>query len=152
VRIYYISTCSNQDDCTAAGADNVPTLRRVDVKPTGRVVTALVDGIENIQFDYGRDTTASPGDGSPDVYDATGTPPTSVADWGNVMTVRIHVLARNIDPTGTYTDAKTYALGDISVTPPGGGGDIELTAAELKYKRHAYSEVARLNNPAGRRE
>ena len=56
------------------------------------------------------------------------------------MAVRAHLLARNIDASGTYTDAKTYSLGDIDVTPGG------------RYKRHAYSEVARLNNPAGRKD
>ena len=140
VRIYYISTCSNQDDCTAAGADTVPTLKRIDVKPTGAVVTAIVDGIENMQFDYGVDTNS---DGAPDSYTATGTPPSTLADWGNVMSVRVYLLSRNIDSTGTYSDAKTYALGGVSVTPSG---------ADLKYKRHAYSELVRLNNPAGRRE
>jgi type IV pilus assembly protein PilW len=153
VRIFYITTCSNQTDCTAAGADDVPTLRRLDVKPTGTVcgagssglgagnttpcLTALVDGIEDMQFDFGRDTDDN---GSPDVYTATDTPPASVGDWSEVMAVRAYLLARNIDASGTYTDAKTYSLGDIDVTPGG------------PYKRHAYSEVARLNNPAGRKD
>jgi type IV pilus assembly protein PilW len=153
VRIYYITTCSNQADCTAAGSDGIPTLRRLDVKPAGTVcaagssglgagnttpcLTALVDGIENMQFDFGRDTDDN---GSPNVYTATDTPPSSVGDWSQVMAVRAYLLARNIDPSGTYTDAKTYTLGDIDVTPGG------------PYKRHAYSEVARLNNPAGRKD
>jgi len=140
VRIYYVSTCSDTD-CSAAGADSVPTLKRIDVKPAGASTPLpVVDGIENIQFDYGLDATL---DGAPESYTDTATPPTTVADWGNVMSVRIHVLSRNIDRTGTYTDAKTYALGSVSVTP---------TGADLKYKRHAYSELVRLNNPAGRRE
>jgi type IV pilus assembly protein PilW len=137
VRIYYITTCSNQADCTAAGADGIPTLRRLDVKPTGTVLTALVDGIEDMQFDFGRDTDDN---GSPDTYTATDTPPASVGDWSEVTAVRAHLLARNIDASGTYTDVKTYSLGDIDVTPGG------------PYKRHAYSEVARANNPAGRKD
>ena len=153
VRIYYITTCSNQADCTAAGADAIPTLRRLDVKPAATVcpagssglgagnttpcLTALVDGIEDMQFDFGRDTDNN---GSPNTYTATDTPPASVGDWSQVMAVRTHLLARNIDASGNYTDVKTYSLGDIDVTPGG------------SYKRHAYSEVARLNNPAGRKD
>jgi type IV pilus assembly protein PilW len=141
VRIYYVSTCSDTD-CSAAGADSVPTLKRIDVKPAGASTPVpVVDGIENIQFDYGLDGVLV--DGAPESYTDTATPPTTPADWGNVMAVRIYVLSRNIDPTGTYTDAKTYALGTVSVTP---------TGADLKFKRHAYSELVRLNNPAGRRE
>ena len=153
VQMYYLTTCSNQADCTAAGADDIPTLRRLDVKPAGAVcsaggsglgagttspcLTPLVDGIENLQFDFGRDTDDN---GSPDTYTATDTPPTSVGDWSEVMAVRAYLLARNIDATGSYTDVKTYSLGDIDVTPGG------------RFKRHAYSELARLNNPAGRKD
>jgi type IV pilus assembly protein PilW len=138
VRIYYISTCSNKTDCTVSGADSVPTLRRIDVKPAGlSAPTALVDGIENLQAMFGKDTDATP-DGIPNAYDST--VPTTVAEWSQVMALRLYVLARNVDATGTYTDAKTYDLGAVSVTPGG------------NYKRHAYSEVARLNNVAERLE
>jgi type IV pilus assembly protein PilW len=164
VRIYYIScNTSSGVACGAAGADGVPTLQRVDVTPPGKTcqdgttstaanpcITPIVDGIENMQFEYGVDTT---NDGAPDSYtdtppDATkdaGTPAPTVAGrtWQNVMSVRVYLLSRNIDPTGAYSDAKTYSLGGVSVTPSG---------ADLKFKRHAYSELVRLNNPAGRRE
>lgn len=134
ISLFYVSTCS-VGDCSATAADNVPTLKRVDVTATGTTTTALVEGIENMQFEYGVDTTP-PGDGVPDVYVATPT----FAQWPNVMTVRVHILARNIDQTAGYVDTKTYELGPVSVTPGGA------------YKRHAYSELVRLNNPAGRRE
>jgi type IV pilus assembly protein PilW len=153
IRIYYVTTCSNQANCTAAGADTVPTLRRLDIKPAGAVcasgstglgagntspcLTPLVDGIEELQFDFGRDTDDN---GSPDTYTATATPPTSVGDWSEVMAVRAHLLARNIDASGSYADVKTYTLGDLDFTPGGA------------FKRHAYSELARLNNPAGRKD
>lgn len=135
VRIYYITTCSNLDDCTASGADTVPTLRRVDVKPGGSVVTPIVDGIENLQVQYGLDTT---GDGSTDSY--TDTPPTTAAAWADVVGLRVYLLSRNNDATGGYVDSKTYAMGPVSVTPGGA------------FKRHAYNEVVRINNVAGRRE
>ena len=54
--IYYISTCSGID-CSAPGADSVPTLKRIDVTPAGAATpTPIVDGIEDLQFDYGLDT------------------------------------------------------------------------------------------------
>lgn len=146
-RIYFISTCS-QSDCSAAGADSVPTLKRVDIRPAAaspsRVITPIVDGIENLQFDYGIDTTAAPGDGIPDVYtntsSHTATTPTSITEWQNVMTVRVYLLARTLEPSGGFTNQKTFKLGPVSVTPTD------------NYRRHAYNELVRLNNPAGRRE
>ena len=133
--IFFVSNCSV---CTGGSVDSLPTLKRIDVTPTGTVTTALVEGIENIQFDYGIDSS-SPGDGVPDSY-ITAPDHDDMTEWKNVMTLRIYVLARNLDQTAGYTDPKTYPLGPVSVTPGGA------------YKRHAYSELVRLNNPAGRRE
>ncbi len=130
VRIYYISSC---DVC---GTDNIPTLKVVEVGGGSTPTTLpLVEGIENIQFDYGIDNVA-PVDGAPDSYTAT---PAST-DWANVMAVRVNLLARNIDPTPGYQDPKTYTVGGVTVTP----GD--------NYKRHAFSELVRVINPSGRRE
>lgn len=149
LHIYYVSTCSGTD-CSAAGANSVPTLKRIDVTPTSALPTPVIDGIENLQFEYGLDAS-SPFDGAPDIYLSSpptatrdsSAPPPSVAGqtWENLMAVRVHVLARNVDSTPGYTDAKTYALGPaVSVTPGG------------SFKRHAYNEVVRLTNPSGRRE
>jgi type IV pilus assembly protein PilW len=142
-RIYYISTCSGID-CSASGADSIPTLKRIDITPSGASTPKpIVDGIENLQLDYGIDTSG-PGDGSPDVYTNTTAhsdlTPANLAEWQNVMAVRIHVLARNLEVSNSFTDTKTYALGPVSVTPGG------------SFRRHAYNQLVRLNNPSGRRE
>jgi type IV pilus assembly protein PilW len=131
-RIFYVSTCS-QVDCSAANADSIPTLKRLDATPGGMVITPIVDGIDNLQFDYGLDTTA--GDqGAPDTFTAIPT----AAQWPNVTAARVHILARNNELTQGYTDPKSYTR--FGVAPAD------------KFKRHAYSEVVRLNNSAGRRE
>lgn len=132
-RIFFVSSCSL---LTSGGAcnDSVPTLKRIDVNPGGTTTTALVEGIENIQFEYGVDESGN--GGVPDLYVDEPT----LTQWPNVMTVRAHILARNIDQTAGHADTKTYDLGPVSVTPGGA------------YKRHAYSELVRINNPAGRRE
>jgi len=138
VHVYFVSSCSNKTDCTAAGANSAPTLKRIDITPGTTTVTGIADGIENIQFEYGQDTDA---DGAPNSYSTTTTLPATPADWANVVSVRVHVLARNLDPTGGFTDSKTYALGAGTSVTPGGS-----------FKRHAYDEVVRINNVAGRRE
>jgi len=140
VRLFFISTCSNLD-CSAADADAIPTLKRVDLTPEGIVITPIVDGIDNMQLDFGVDNVS--GDqGSPDVFvstpntlDPTAAPP---QNWQDVTAVRIHILARNNERTVGYSDPKTYAR--FGSTP------------NDNFKRHAYSELVRANNPAGRRE
>ena len=141
IRIFYISTCS-QSDCTAAGADTVPTLKRIDLTVAGTTTpVSIIDGIENMQFDYGVDTAGS--DGTPDSYVATPAT-TAVSTWSNVMAVRVNLIARNIDTTTSYSDTKTYSLGLAGTFTPSG--------SETAYRRHAYSALVRLNNPSGRRE
>ncbi len=139
VNIYYISSC---DVC---GTDNIPTLKMVQVGPTTVPSTIpLVEGIENMQFDYGVDNS---GDGAPDTFVAAQSP-NDVADWQNVMAVRVSLLARNIDQTTNYTDNKTYNLGTAGTVACGTGTNPQ----PCNYKRHLYSEEIRLINPSGRRE
>jgi type IV pilus assembly protein PilW len=128
-RIYYVSSCSNQTNCSAAGADSVPTLKRIDVTPGATSISAVTDGIENLQFEYGQD---GDNDGAPNSYSTTTALPSTVAAWADVVSVRVHLLARNTDATGGFTDVKTYALGSGTSVTPGGA-----------FKRHAYDEVAR---------
>lgn len=135
VDIYYVSP---NDKVTAAGAgDGIPTLKRMELDSNTHqfVSTPLVEGIDYMQIEYGLDTN---GDGIADSF--VGAP--LLADWPNVVAVKMHILARNTEATKGYTDSKTYSLGPVAgtVTP----GD--------SYKRHAYTQFIRLINPAGRRE
>jgi len=144
VYIYYIAPCSiasGAGGACAAGDVALPTLKRVELLPGAMSAPEpLVEGIENVQYEYGLDTT---GDGSPDSYT---TNPTSVTQWSQVVSVRIHLLARNQDPSPGFTDTKTYQLGLTasgaanSVTPGG------------PYRRHAYTALVRVTNVSQRLE
>jgi hypothetical protein len=130
---------------------------------------ALIEGIQGFRVEYGIDAQSdsggaadytasviwadplnkvSPtnrGDGIPegDYVNAAGLTCTSVTDCkaANVVAVRIHVLARNLQATPGYTDTKTYQLGDQTMGPFNDG-----------FKRHVFSTTVRLVNPAGRRD
>ncbi|MGH8442173.1 MAG: PilW family protein [Nevskiaceae bacterium] len=170
VHIYFVA---NND----LAGDGIPTLKRAElVAATGTpasdfTIASLAHGVEDLQLDYGVDTS---GDGAPDVftsspdtYDAPGG--TSgpygacsdhnaecVSNWRNVVAMRINLLARNTSETPDHVDVKVYILGqnddgtdrcEVDVNADGtceaiGGG----------YKRHVYQTSVRLNNPAGRRE
>ena len=86
--------------------------------------------------DYGIDTDNN---GVPDGNYLTTA--ATVSDWANVVAMRINVLARNLESTNGYTDAKTYDMGVGGNSTPGGS-----------YKRHVYNSVIRLVNPESRKE
>ena len=154
VYIYYIAPCSvatGTNGACASGDAPLPTLKRIELLPgttagsgTMSSPVPLVEGIENIQYEYGLDTTTPTGDGSPDTYTAA---PSSVAQWSQVVSVRIHLLARNADASPGFTDTKTYEMGMDAdgVTPntvtPGGA-----------FRRHAYTALVRLTNVSQRLE
>jgi type IV pilus assembly protein PilW len=149
VHIYYVAPCSvpagGGTDCTGANDDGgspIPTLKRLEltVDSTGAALgmyqVPLVEGIENLQIDYGIDTD---GDGVPNgAYVAS---PAAVTDWPNVVAVRLNLLARNTEPSPGYTDDKTYDMGVAGSVAPGGA-----------FKRHVYNTVIRVVNPSARRE
>jgi type IV pilus assembly protein PilW len=130
VLTYFVSPNNN----VANGGDGIPTLKQIDQYGT---VTPLVEGIEYMQVDYGVDDN---GDGATDRY--TDCSACTLADWSNVVAVRINIVARNQDKTTGWSDSKTYALGLAGTVGP----------FNDNYKRHAYTQLVRLVNPAGRRE
>lgn len=155
VYIYFISPCDvpagGGADCTGQQDDNghpIPTLKRLVLTyTTGTTVQwtmePLVEGIENMQLDYGIDTN---GDGYPDNYI---TNPLTSTDWSNVMAVRINLLARNIDCTTGYRDTKMYNLGLTTGIPPSAASAVNCVNGD--YKRHVFTELVRAINPSGRR-
>ena len=135
VHIYFIA---NND----RSGDGIPTLKRLEVDPSGNTLVPLVEGIEDLQVEYGVDNvTALPGSltGTPASY--TSSPVSDVA-MRYVVAARLHLLARSTTPSMGYVDTRTYALGPgVSYTPSG---------AAAAYKRHVYETAVRINNTAGR--
>ena len=161
--IYYI-----RDYASSAG-DGIPTLMRSSFDGTAhQSAQPLIEGIQGFRVEYGIDDKSdantpvknsvaiawadplnlvSPtnrGDGVPDQWvDAAGVTCTSadVCDAANIVSARIHVLARSLELTPGYTDGKTYQLGGTSMGPFNDG-----------FKRHVFSTTIRFVNPAGRRD
>lgn len=146
--IYYIAT-------EHESGDGIPTLMRAELgAPAGGApalsVMPMVEGVENMQFEYGLDTDSN---GTPDLYAAA--PATAngctdaacaVANWRSVVAVKLHLLARNTVKTGGHVDNKKYILGRNAA-----GADIEIAAAKDAYKRHVFQSTAAIQNTAGRR-
>ena len=144
--IYFVSPCDEfadgEDFCTADadGGTPIPTLKRLELGVVGGapafVLTPLVQGIEDLQFDFGLDVD---GNGSPSTPFVTAP---DLVDLPDVMAITVHLLARSTAPTRGYTDTKIYNMGVAG----------DLDAFDDEFKRHVYSTTVRLNNPSGRRE
>lgn len=147
--IYFIANNDN-------GNDGIPTLKRAELRSGSDgslafVIVPLAEGIENMQLEYGVDTD---GDGKPDLF--TPSPDTAnacadsgcaAANWRNVMSVRINLLARNTETTPGYTDKRSYVLGHLA-----DGSNNVIAAANDSYKRHVFQTLVPMSNPIGRKQ
>lgn len=128
LHVYYIRNYSQ------SSGDGIPTLMIKSPTDADNSAQSLIEGIENLQIQYGIDSS---GDGSPDTYVQT---PASLLEWSNIVTVRLYLLARSVDAEPGYTDSKTYDLGNLQVTPSD------------HYHHRLFSTVVRLINVSQRRE
>jgi type IV pilus assembly protein PilW len=96
VRSYYISADNGR-------GQQIPTLKRMELVGGNFVDVPLVEGIEDVNYEYGIDND---GDGSPDVFTADpstylgGTPTV----WGGIVAVRNNLLARSPEACVYYRD------------------------------------------------
>lgn len=128
--VYFIRNYS------VTAGDGIPTLCRAYVRYSADNSAApvmdtecLVEGIEQVQFEYGVDTD---GDGTPNRYLSAPT----TAQLADTVSLRIHVVARSIEMDIAYDNPKTYLAGDVSYAP-----------ADNFYRRSATTTVI-LRNPA----
>ena len=97
--IYYIRQFAD------APGDGIPTLCRKTLAGAGPSMTTecLATGIENLQLEYGIDTTS---DGQPNVFLSN----PSLAQIQDVVSARIFVLARTTEIDVRYTNSKTFSI------------------------------------------
>ncbi len=97
--IYYIRRFAN------VPGDGIPTLCRKVLAGAGPAMTTecLATGIENLQMEYGIDTTS---DGQPNVFLSN----PSLAQIQDVVSARIFVLARTAEIDTRYTNTKTFSI------------------------------------------
>ena len=97
--IYFIRQYANNP------GDGIPTLCRKILNGVGpsMVTECIATGIENLQIEYGIDTTE---DGMPDTY----MPSPTLAEMQNVVTARVFILARTTDIDTRYDNEKTYSI------------------------------------------
>lgn len=127
----------------ATGASGNPALFRQD---NAGAAVELVDGIENLQVLYGKDTDS---DGLPNVYIKAGAAGLqSSADWASVKSVRFGIIARTVNDKDTDVDTGTY---DVDGDCPTGAAITDTCydftpAAGDRNKRRVFQAVVQLRN------
>ncbi len=122
-------------------SNGVPALMR-HTRDTG-ATEPLVEGIEEIQFEFGVDST---GDGAPDSFTDS---PISEDDWANIVGVRVWLLARSINRTPGYGSSgpqKVFQVGPKLVDPASDAG------YDPDFKREVFTSYIEVHNPAARRQ
>ncbi|NHZ97334.1 PilW family protein [Massilia sp. CCM 8734] len=161
--IYFVANNDNDND-------GIPTLKRAVLGTNAGgdlafTIQPLVEGIENLQLEYGLDrddpaiaATVGPAaplfaDGTADRYNSN--PATAndcddelcaVANWRSVVAVKLNLLARNIAPSTGYVDSNSYVLGNLASGRPN-----TVAAAKDRYKRNVFQSLVTMPNLAGRR-
>ena len=133
--VYYI-----RNESLIGSADGVPSLYRKSLQGLSVTETngGVARGIERFRIVFGIDNEALDGnsatrpDGIPNYF--TSTPSTDELEA--VVSARVFVLARSIQPVNGYTNNKTYILGDLNL---GNFND--------NYYRRVFSTTVRVRNP-----
>jgi len=110
--------------------DNIPTLCRKVLGGAGpsMLTECIATGIENLQLEYGIDTS---NDGNPNVYMSAPT----LADLQDVVSARIHLLARTTDIDVRHTNQKTFSIGNAPNYTPNDS-----------FHRRVYSTTVAIQN------
>ncbi|MGH9644447.1 MAG: PilW family protein [Terriglobales bacterium] len=99
VEMYYLRPCSDLGSATTCsassdGSNPIPTLMRLRLDDTGALVNEpVVEGIEQLQFEYGIRDATTPDNPVPVKYESASDATTN-NDWANVVAVRIGYVLR----------------------------------------------------------
>jgi len=113
----------------SSGDDGIPSLVRETLVGDDMQAQVLVEGVEDLQIEWGVDGNDL--DLAPDYY--TGDP--DGAELGNAVSARIFLLVRSIDRVTGYVNDKSYNLGSKAVA-----------AKNDAFYRRVYSTTVQLRN------
>jgi type IV pilus assembly protein PilW len=97
----------------------------------GTAASPLVDGIVQLQAEYGKDTNA---DGDVDAWNTTA--PTNADEWASVIAVRIAVVARS--ETAEKPNPTTFLCDVTTSAPTWKGGTAIVLTADPNWQCYRY--------------
>ncbi|NOY62952.1 MAG: hypothetical protein GXP10_07365 [Gammaproteobacteria bacterium] len=146
VELYFIRPCSVKLGTVCSSSDDsgqpIPTLTRYTLLPSvgggadQLVQQALVEGVEQLQLQYGIDTD---GDGFTNVYETAASLDVNGSyNWDSVVSVRMGLLVRTIEQDGAYTSPASYSLLAAN--------DYTVPAAQRSYHRQLFTQIVQVRN------
>ncbi len=133
--LYFIRPCSIKvgTSCT----DGIPTLTRLTLSGNRFVQQALIEGVEQLQFEYGVDED---GNRTVDRYQNAG----EVADWSQVLSVKMSLLTRSasIDVSLDETGKEYLLVGDMAQA----GSGYVVPSNDRQYRRKVVTREIHLRN------
>jgi type IV pilus assembly protein PilW len=90
--------------------DDIPTLCMETLAGNAMTSRCLVEGVENMQLEFGIDTDA---DGIPNQYKSA----PDAQEMARAVTAKVYLLLRSINQVSGHTDDKAYALGQKILKP-----------------------------------
>jgi type IV pilus assembly protein PilW len=125
--IYFVSPCTIGADgsniCTGGsddGGEPRPSLKKMELRASGGLLTlqtlVLAEGVENMQIQFGIDTTgsASLGSGSPNIY----IPNPTIDQFNDVVSLQVALLLRD-EIRSDFVNNNVYTLANETVGPFG---------------------------------
>jgi len=134
VEVYYLHDCNS----TASACTNeVPTLARLTLGNDDLETELLADGVEQIQYLYGVDADQ-------DTVAERFVNADSVADWDQVVAVKVDMLSRTTSIDLSHNDTNSYDLGGGS----GVAGGLQHTPAsdERNFHRKQFTKLVQIRN------
>lgn len=136
ISVFFVRPCSTPKGERCAADDDggrpIPTLTRLTLRGTTFQQEPLVEGIEQMQLEYGEDTD---NDGRADQFRQTAA---AVTDWRRVVSVRISLIVRGNQTDPTYADTKTYNMA--------GGYAYTALEANRHYPRKHFTDLIQIRN------
>ena len=132
IEAFFVRNCSDTP-CS----DGIPTLSRLTMNEDKLEVEPLADGIEQIQYQYGIDTDA---DAVADQFINAG----SVANWDQVVAIRVDMIIRSATQDHSVSDTTTYNLaGGSGVT---GGLNFTPSSTTQAFHRKQLTKIIHIRN------
>ena len=133
--LFFLRPCSQK--WKGSCQDQLPTLMRLTLSGNRFVQQALIGGVEQLQFDFGVDTS---GNRKVDNYISSPT----IKQWKDVISVQVTLVIRSIEPDGSIDELdKVYEL-------LGGGNDVlfrhVISEENRRYHRKVYRREVVIRN------
>lgn len=137
--LYFIRKCTVK--VLNVCKDDVPTLVRLTLNEDRFEQEALVEGVEQLQLEYGVDTDD---DFAIDEYLSASAIANTPAAWADVLSVKVSIIARSTDQDFSIDEQdKEYLMaGDKSTA----GEGYTVSAADKHYRRKLYQREVFVRN------